>query len=805
MLKVLYTCFVEQHDLRLVALAAVVCTVASFTAIGLLHHVRSSSDRMQKIWLGVVATSSGFGIWATHFIAMLAFAPGIPSGYNIALTALSLIAAIILTGFGFAVALSRTLPVASWVGGAIVGGGIAVMHYMGMAAFEIQGRIVWNPALVFVSIAAGGLIGAAATRVGLIDGSGKWKACGALLLTTAICSHHFTAMGAAAIIPDPRIVVSETAMPTGWLAIAVAAASFGILMLACAGLALDIRDRRRLEQAADQMRGLANAAVEGLLVCDGETIVTANESFAILSSRDKEKIVGTTLSSFLPQEAVQSLIAPNNDNWLIEAVLERTGGDSIPVELVARSVMYSGRSHRAIAVRDLRMRKKAEADLKHLADHDALTGLPNRRSFNRRLDQEIAATKADGQYLALLCLDLDRFKEVNDLFGHAAGDTLLKTVGGCITSVLDDRQMVARIGGDEFTVIVPGLSDPLIAGRIAENILEAFRIENKTSATGLVALGSIGIAIYPNDALDPDALLSHADTALYRAKAEGRGTYRFFEAAMGEEVRTRRYLEQDLRHAIARGEFHLVYQPQKKIATEEIIGFEALIRWHHPERGVISPDTFIPVAEESGLILQIDEWVLQTACREAASWSRPLVLAVNISAVQLHSAQFSHKLHEILLQTGLPPQRLELEITETALIRDLDRALSTLRQVKALGVRVAMDDFGTGYSSLANLRAFPFDKIKIDGSFIKSVDRNEQTAAIVRAVLGLGKGLGLPVLAEGIETADELKFLASEFCGEGQGFYFGRAAPIDRFSYLVHGSQQAVPEPITPRHKVEIA
>jgi diguanylate cyclase len=791
MLRV-YTCLVQEHDLRLVVLAGLICTLASFTAIGLLHHVRHSTGRMQRIWLGVVATSSGFGIWATHFIAMLAFSPGIPNGYNIALTVLSLVAAIILTGFGFYVALSRTLPAANWLGGAIVGGGIAVMHYTGMAAFEIQGRIVWDPVLVFVSIAAGGLIGGAATRVGLINGHGKWKVYGALLLTAAICSHHFTAMGAATIIPDPRVVVPETAMPTGWMAIAVAAASFGILMLACTGLALDIRDRRRMEQAADHMRGLANAAVEGLLLCDGETIVTANESFATLSGLDKEDVIGTSLFSILPPEAVRSLLSHDKDegSGLTEAALQ-VSGDPIPVELVARTVTFTGRSHHAIAVRDLRTRKKAEADLKHLADHDALTGLPNRRSFNRRLDQEIAIASTEGRHLALLCLDLDRFKEVNDLFGHAAGDALLKTVARCISSVLDDRQMVARIGGDEFTIIAPGLSDPLCAGRIAENILEAFRVENEISGANSLALGSIGIAIYPNDAFDRDALMSHADTALYRAKAEGRGTYRFFEAAMGEEIKARRYLEHDLRHAIAKGEFHLVYQPQKTIANEEIIGFEALIRWRHPERGVISPETFIPVAEESGVILQIDEWVLRTACREAASWSRPLIVAVNISAVQLHSVQFAHKLHEILLQTGLPPRRLELEITETALIHDLDRALATLRQVKALGVRVAMDDFGTGYSSLANLRAFPFDKIKIDGSFIKSVDRNEQTAAIVRAVLGLGKGLQLPVLAEGIETLGEFRFLVSEFCGEGQGYYFGRPAPIEEFGDLVHGTGAA--------------
>ena len=239
--------------------------------------------------------------------------------------------------------------------------------------------------------------------------------------------------------------------------------------------------------------------------------------------------------------------------------------------------------------------------------------------------------------------------------------------------------MLARIGGDEFMIIAPGLSDPSVAGQIAESIMEAFRIENEKSASGSLALGSIGIAICPNDAVDRDTLMSHADTALYRAKAEGRGTYRFFEAAMGEEIKTRRYLEHDLRHAVAKGEFHLVYQPQKAIATGEIIGFEALIRWRHPKRGVISPATFIPVAEESGTILQIDEWVLRTACREAAGWSRPLVVAVNVSAVQLHSPQFFQLVHETLLQTGLPPRRLELEITETALIRDLSRALATLR------------------------------------------------------------------------------------------------------------------------------
>jgi diguanylate cyclase len=295
---------------------------------------------------------------------------------------------------------------------------------------------------------------------------------------------------------------------------------------------------------------------------------------------------------------------------------------------------------------------------------------------------------------------------------------------------------------------------------------------------------SIGIASFPADADDRTLLLNHADTALYRAKSDGRGTYRFFEASMDAQIRERRLLEHDLRHAITRGELSVVYQPQAQIGTQDVVGFEALLRWQHPERGAIPPATFIPVAEESGLILQIGEWVLRTACEEAARWERPLSVAVNVSAMQLHSPNFAPLVHEILFTTKLAPHRLELEITETALIRDLTRALTTLRQLKTLGVHIAMDDFGTGYSSLANLRAFPFDKLKIDKSFITSVDDNEQSAAIVRAVLGLGRGLDLPVVAEGVETAEELKFLAEELCSEAQGYLLGMPAPIETFAHI---------------------
>lgn len=778
-----YNCLVHEHDLRLVALAAVICAVASFTAISLLHHVRKSAGQMRLVWLGVAAIATGFGIWSTHFVAMLAFSPGIPSGYGVALTALSLVTAVVVTGAGLALAVSSRLSGAPWLGGGIVGGGIAAMHYTGMAAFQIEGWIFWDALLVGVSIALGCTLGAVALWTGLRSSSGKAKLGGALLLTVAICSHHFTAMGAVSILPDPSVAVPSSALPSSWLALMVACASFAILLLSLGGIALDLRDRHKAVLEAERMRGLANAAVEGLVVCAGETIVTANNSFSSLAGCGIEQVVGQPLRKFIAEEAVRLKLA-EKPNEAIEADLQQSGGATVPVELILQPIDFGGKPHRAIAVRDLRARKKAEQDIRFLAHHDALTGLPNRAAFAKKLEKEIEAALASGERLGVLCLDLDRFKEVNDLFGHATGDNLLQKVATKLSSALDERQMASRLGGDEFAIVAPGLSDPAVAGRIAENILESLRLDDDRSTEGALVSCSIGIAICPNDGTDRQALMSHADTALYRAKTEGRGTYRFFEAAMGAQVRDRRLIEHDLRHAVARRELSLVYQPQKNITTGEIVGFEALLRWNHKTRGDISPSVFIPIAEESGSILQIGEWVLRRACRDAAIWGRQLTLAVNVSPVQIHNVNFPRLVHEILVQTGLPPHQLELEITETALVRDLNRALLTLRQLKALGVRIAMDDFGTGYSSLSNLRAFPFDKIKIDGSFVKAVDSNEQTATIVRAVLGLGRGLGLPVLAEGVETSEELKFLASENCAEAQGYHLGRPAPIEEFDYV---------------------
>ena len=800
MLKV-YNCIADAHDLRLVGLAAFICVLASLTAINLLRHARKSTGNMRYVWLAVSAISTGFGIWATHFVAMLAFTPGIPSGYNIALTMLSLVAAILITGVGLFVSMNPNWRHGPWIGGAIVAGGIAAMHYTGMAAFDVAGIVLWDPLLVFTSIGLAVAIGAVALPVGLHGTEEKWKIGGAALLTLAICSHHFTAMAAVSIIPDPAIEVPLSTLPTGWLALLVAFGSFIIIGLALAAVLLDIRDARRSELEVDRMRDLANASVEGLLVCDGEKIVSVNTSFAMLAGQSATSMVGACLEKCFPDRAARTRLLAGS-NQPVETSLRHRDGSMTPVELLLRPIVFSGRPHHVVAVRDLQARKEAEQHIHYLAHHDSLTSVPNRSYFNARVDQEIAALSGS-ESLAVLCLDLDRFKEVNDLFGHAAGDNVLQAVATRITAVLGERQMVARLGGDEFAILMPGVKNPEAAGRLAENVLEALRAASDKPETNSIST-SIGIAICPNDAMDRESLLSHADTALYRAKTDGRNTYRFYEASMGAAVRERRMLEHDLRHAAARNELRLVYQPQRGVQNQAMTGFEALLRWKHPTRGEISPAVFIPIAEESGIILEIGAWVLKTACLEAATWEHPLTIAVNVSAIQLYNPDFVQELHQTLIETGLSPRRLEIEITETALVRDINRALTSLRQVKALGIRIAMDDFGTGYSSLSNLRAFPFDKIKIDGSFIKSVNSNEQAATIVRAVLGLGRGLGLPVLAEGVETDAELQFLRDEMCDEVQGYLLGRPAAIGNFRHLTHGGaeDEVAPERIPQRMKV---
>jgi diguanylate cyclase (GGDEF)-like protein/PAS domain S-box-containing protein len=432
---------------------------------------------------------------------------------------------------------------------------------------------------------------------------------------------------------------------------------------------------------------------------------------------------------------------------------------------------------------DITERKQAEARIQHMAQYDALTDLPNRVAFVEQLTRSIDVANASQESFAVLSIDLDRFKEVNDMFGHAVGDDVIRELSQQLRALAGEAYL-ARLGGDEFTLITPNGDHPALAEILAERLHAAVATDLEQNGQHLRVGISIGIAIFPADGTDATTLLNNADAALSRAKAAGRGKTRFFEIEMDNRLRERRAIQHELSSAIARNELRLHYQPLAKI-DGEVIGFEALVRWHNPQRGMVSPATFIPVAEESGLIMQIGEWVLREACREAASWSHKLQIAVNLSPIQFRHGDLVGLVHSVLLETGLAPTRLELEITEGVLVEDFGRGVSILRRLKTLGVGIAMDDFGTGYSSLSYLQSFPFDKIKIDQSFISNVKSNPQSAAIVRAVIGLAHGLNLPVLAEGVETKAQLDFLAAESCDEVQGYLLGRPHPILEYSELI--------------------
>ena len=782
---VVYQCLTHSHDYRLVMLAAVICLLASITGVSLLPRIGASHGTERLAWLTAAATVTGIGIWATHFIAMLAFKPNLPTGYDLNLTVLSLAAAILILGPALGVAFSVRLPAAPALGGALVGLAIATMHYIGMAAFRIEGRILWNPSLVAWSVGLGMAFGAAALSVARRDGGdwGKtpWRFASASgLLTLAICSMHFTAMGAAAVLPDPTVVVAKDSLPNQWLAAGVALSALALFVMAMGALLLE-RQQRRGEQR--RLHELADAAVEGLVVCEDGLVLTANASFERLIGLHEAQIVGRPFADFFQGREVADSLA-EGEVARLECLLVRADGQPAPVELIARLMPHNGRMRQGVAVRDLRARQEAEARIRFLAHHDALTGLPNRASFTERLEREFLTHRRKDDAFAVLCLDLDRFKQVNDVFGHAAGDAVLREVSERVLRLLGRGDLLARLGGDEFAIVRAGPCRPADLAQLCESILATVAGEIAfDGGTALVGV-SIGVAVYPGDGDSPDTLIRNADAALYRAKDDGRGAYRFFEARIGAQLRDRQRLEFDLRHALARDELSVVYQPQTAVGDQKVFGFEALLRWNNPTRGPVAPDVFVPIAEESGLILSIGEWVLRQACAEAARWANPLQVAVNISGVQLHSANLPTLVHEILLETGLPASRLELEITETALIQDFAHALHALRQIKALGVKIAMDDFGTGYSSLSNLRAFPFDKIKIDKSFVRNVHKNSQAAAIVRAIVGLARGLNLTVLAEGVETPEELAFLNQELCGEAQGYLFGRPGRIDDFTDL---------------------
>jgi len=500
----------------------------------------------------------------------------------------------------------------------------------------------------------------------------------------------------------------------------------------------------------------------------------------------REEVIGRTDADFYtPQQAAiyaqrdRELAASGDVHVIDEDLVPRKGGEMAILRTKKIAILDAqGRPEFLLGVsEDIAERKRAEAQIARLAHYDPLTDLPNRVLFQKDLSEALARRSRTGGHLAVHFIDLDRFKTVNDTLGHPLGDDLLRIAAQRLRACVRDGDTVARLGGDEFAVVQNGLTDLTGATRLAQRIVEAMAAPFELQGHQVMIGASVGVALAPSDGESPDELLKKADMALYRAKADGRGAFHFFEKAMDEQLQARRGLELDLRRALLAGEFELFYQPLYNLGDDRVTGCEALVRWRHPERGMVSPADFIPLAEEIGLIVPLGEWVLRTACREAAGWPDHVRVAVNLSPAQFRDRTLVSSVVSALATSGLPAERLELEITESVLLQDNAANLKVLHDLKALGVRISMDDFGTGYSSLSYLRSFPFDKIKIDQTFVRDILKDSDALAIIRAVLDLGASLGIVTTAEGVESREQLDALRDHGCAEIQGYYISRPSP----------------------------
>ncbi len=559
------------------------------------------------------------------------------------------------------------------------------------------------------------------------------------------------------------------------------------------GLRVDITE---LKQREASFRLLFDGNPVPMIVCsqDAERIISVNDAAVAhygYSREDFEKLRISDVQAF-------DQAAPWTGDQTTEERAARTwkhvkaDGSLIDVAIYSRLLVFDGQPAMLLALMDITERKRAEARLAFMAQHDGLTGLPNRILLRQRLDELLAHTRRSGDKVAVLFLDLDNFKGINDTLGHAIGDKLLKGVTKRLRSSLREEDAIARLGSDEFAIVQAGVSRPeevaFLARRLIDAISEPYLFDGHTIISG----ACIGIAIAPGDGDDAEKLLKNADMALSRAKSEGHGTFGFFESEMDARAQTRRRIEIDLRAAIENNVLQPHYQPLVDLKSGSITGFEALVRWPDNERGMIPPSEFIPVAEETGLINAVGGLMLRRACMDAAQWPDDVRVAVNLSPLQFRVGNLLSVVMDALKTSGLSPKRLELEITETVLLDKSDQVLATLHALRALGVRISMDDFGTGYSSLSYLRSFPFDKIKIDRSFVQDLDSNQDGQAIIRSIISLGMGLGVTITAEGVETEAELSCLRAEGCHEGQGFLFSRARPNAEITALLQAQRNAI-------------
>ncbi len=777
-MSAVYEWLFVEHSFPLFVISIVICLAFSVLAVKLTKYLyRPAEQRYRLMWLGLSSVTMGFGVWAAHFIAMLSRQHSVPDQYSIGLV----LTAFSLATFMSAVSLSVLLFYKST--GTVVISGLALAMGVLSANYITQYGPVWLPSQVLGSSAfmASAFVGLAGSVIAVFLASqyrrGMPFIWPAVTMAAAILGQHY--IGAVATVSghmSPATVANAVEIRTlSLFSVCLIAVVIGLFVVFAIGM--DKYFARRNYANIKRLRILSNAVLEGVVVLDlSGRIMDVNGSFSSLAGSTVRRLKGRLFANCF--KSLPPLILKPCRQCQEDAILLSATGEEIPVKLTLKPVQQHRENTFVCIVHDVREQMEAENKINYLASHDTVTGLPNRILFHEKLATAVEKAKRRGSVFALFHIDVDKFKDLNGRIGSKLGDELLKEIGVHLQRLAKDGDVVGRLSADQFCFLRGGLDSQVACQKfitdLRRKMMQHFLIEDHD----ITLTACLGIALYPDGAESAEHLLDRAELALKRAKAQGANRYCFYESAVDKKLEQRRALKHDLIGALGRREFFLVYQPQYHVEDGGLAGFETLVRWKHPVRGIVSPAEFIPLAEETGLIHEIGIWILNEACREAASWGAPYSIAINLSPIQFLEEGMVELIADIVEDTGLDPSRLELEVTEGVLIEDEQLALKVLNELKALGIRLAMDDFGTGYSSLSYLQNFPFDKIKIDRTFVMQMDSDTHSGGIVQGVIGLAHGLGIPVLAEGVETPEQLKMLQEQGCDEAQGYLLGRPENI---------------------------
>ncbi|HEY8578038.1 MAG TPA: diguanylate cyclase [Devosia sp.] len=733
------SCLAATHDWRFVAGAISMCMIGAFSTVIMLTRAQDCARDHRRVWIAAAAATGGTSIWATHFIAMLAYDGGYPISYDAGITAVSILVAMGMCWAAFTAAF-RWPSLPGVIGaGCLFGLGISAMHFTGMLAVSAAARLTYAPGPVAVAVGSSFLFGSLSLlAVRFLTGYRRILA-GTVLVTTTVCALHFTSMGAVTLVPDP-LVVARSLFPIDHpvLAAIVAAVSSAIVLLGGAAALMD--------RYLTDVRGLADAAMEGLIFVQDGRIVEANRSLVQLHGGNAADLRGRKVSEILPHQPAAFFDAATRFGELIKA-----DGSCVDVEVLSRELEYRGRQSLVYVVRDLTERRRSERMIDHLARHDPLTGLANRREFDLCLTHLLGQRAPEDQHVALLCLDLDNFKTINDTRGHAAGDAVLRKVADVLKDAAGPNDFVARLGGDEFAIVQRGEQQPATARALAEAVMA--RIGALTqSDPALPAFGtSIGVAIAAKGDVPAETLHAHADAALYEAKKSGRGAVRLYDAELEARIKRKRQVEAELLEALASEQFGLDFEPFTGGADGTLLGYRASICWEHPVQGRLKAGDFLPLAEEHGLLNRVVAWMFERAAAEAQLWPNQLRLAVPLPCHRLLSSACYEQLSRILRCAGLDPRRLDLVIPASALGSADACAAATLQRFKGLGVGIIVTDFLAEHSALTALQGFGFERVRVDAaSFLRLRDRFSAKAH--DAALQFLDAVGIGCIARDVET-----------------------------------------------------